>query len=157
MKIELKIDGNPCRDIETDSPVTIQEIMKDCTTLKCPVLSYKINRNLYVNEEYLIEQSCLVDGITFLHPEGYRIYQDSALFLLAKAMYTIFGTGHELIAEHSISDGVYCEVTGLQSFSEDDCKRVQAEMCRIVENAVPIEKLEVRSDEAEDIFCAMGQ
>jgi uridine kinase len=157
MKIELKIDGNPCQEFSLDEPKTIRELVKNLSELACPVLSYKINHNLYVNDEYLLEQDCEVDGITFLHPEGYRIYQDSALFLLAKAMYSIFGIGHNLVAEHSISDGVYCEVFGLSNFTEEDCNRVQTEMLRIVEAAIPIEKLDVRFDEAEEIFSAMGR
>jgi uridine kinase len=157
MKIELKIDGNPLQDFELDEPITIQEVMKNTAELPCPVLSYKINNNLYVNEEYVIDRDSMVDGITFLHPEGYRIYQDSCLFLLAKAMYSVFGNTHNLIAEHSIGDGVYCEVTGLDNFTEEDCNRVSAEMLRIVESAIPIDKIEVRFDEAEEIFSAMGR
>jgi uridine kinase len=157
MKIELKINSNPYQDVELDEPTTIQELMKSVPELPCPVLSYKINHNLYVNDEYLIDREALIDGITFLHPEGYRIYQDSALFILAKALYSLFGSGHSLVAEHSISDGVYCEVFGVDSFTEEDCARVSAEMRRIVENAVPMERIEVRFDEAEDIFSAMGR
>jgi uridine kinase len=157
MKIELRIDSIPYRNIESDNPVKIQDIMKNVTDLTCPVLSYKINHNLYVNEEYLLDRDTLVDGITFIHPEGYRIYQDSALFLLSKAMYSIFGNEHTLVAEHSIGDGVYCEVFGVESFTEDDCARIDAEMRKIVETAIPIEKLEMRFDEAEEIFSSMGR
>jgi len=157
MKIELKIDSNPYQDFEFDEPTTIQEIMKSVKQLPCPVLSYKINHNLYVNEEYELDRDALVDGISFLHPEGYRIYQDSALFVLSKAMYSIFGREHSLVAEHSISDGVYCEVFGVDKFTEEDCIRISAEMNKVVDNAIPIEKLEVRFDEAEEIFSSMGR
>ncbi len=157
MKIELRINSNPCQDFELDKPTTIQELMKSVPELPCPVLSYKINHNLYVNDEYLIDRDTLIDGISFLHPEGYRIYQDSTLFILSKAMYSIFGSGHSLVAEHSISDGVYCEVFGMESFTEEDCARISAEMRRIVQNSVPIDRIEVRFDEAEDIFSSMGR
>lgn len=157
MKIELKIDGTPFKEYDLDEPTTIQEIMKSVSGLPCPVLSYKINHNHYVNDEYLLDRETLIDGITFQHPEGYRIYQDTALFILAKAMYTVFGSEHDLVAEHSISDGVYCEVFGLETFSAEDCAKVAAEMHKIVENAVPIDKIEVRFDEAEEIFGAMGR
>jgi uridine kinase len=157
MKIELRIDGTPFKEYDLDEPTTIQEIMKSVSGLPCPVLSYKINHNHYVNDEYLLDRETLVDGITFQHPEGYRIYQDTALFILAKAMYTVFGSEHDLVAEHSISDGVYCEVFGLDKFSAEDCARVSSEMHKIVENAVPIDKIEVRFDEAEEIFGAMGR
>jgi uridine kinase len=157
MNITLKINSEPCKEFELDEPITIQELMKTAPPLPCPVLSYKINHNLYVNDEYLMNGDTLVDGITFLHPEGYRIYQDSALFILAKALYTIYGNAHSLAVEHSIGDGVFCEVFDVESFTEEDCAKVYQEMRRIVQSEVPIERIVVRFDEAEDIFSNMGR
>ncbi|MFO7659947.1 MAG: nucleoside kinase, partial [Candidatus Cloacimonadaceae bacterium] len=157
MKIELRIDSNPFQVFDIEEPATIQDIMKNLTELPCPVLSYKINHSHYVNDEYQLDRDTLVDGITFLHPEGYRIYQDSALFILAKALYTIYGSEHDLVAEHSIGDGVFCEVFGVETFTEDDCTRISEEMQKIVENEIPIDKIEVRFDEAEEIFSSMGR
>jgi uridine kinase len=157
MKIELKIDSIPNQTFDLDKPITIRELMKSVESMNCPVLSYKIDHNLYVNDEYILDKDTLVDGITFNHPEGYRIYQDSALFILAKALYSIFGSNHSLVAEHSISDGIYCEVFGVDTFSESDCARVSAEMQKIIDKAQPIDKLEVRFDEAEQIFSEIGR
>jgi len=157
MKYELKIDSNFYQEIELDEPTRIKDIFKDVPSHLCPILSYKINHNLYVNEDYLVDKDSLIDGVTFRHPEGYRIYQDSALFILAKAMYSIFGEEHSLVAEHSISDGVYCEVFGVDKIEEIDCERITAEMQKIIDSALPIEKLEVRFDEAEEIFSSMGR
>lgn len=157
MKIELRIDNIPFQEMESDEPIAIKDIIKTQNELSCSILSYKINHNLYVNDEYLIQGDTLVDCITFSHPEGYRIYQDSAIFLLAKAMHTLFGRGHSLVVEHSIGDGIYCEIFGVETFTEEDCARVSAEMRRIVESCIPIDKVEVRFDEAEDIFASMGR
>ncbi len=157
MKIELRIDSSPFQVFETEEPVTIQDIMKNVPELACPVLSYKINHSHYVNDEYLLDRDTLVDGITFLHPEGYRIYQDSALFILAKALYSIFGSEHDLVAEHSIGDGVFCELFGVETFTEQDCQRISDEMRKIVQSEIPIDKIEVRFDEAEEIFGSMGR
>lgn len=157
MKIDYRIDGNPVQVFDLDKPITIRELLKSSEELDCPILSYKIDHNLYVNDEYVLDRDTLVDGISFKHPEGYRIYQDSALFILAKALYNLFGSNHSLVSEHSISDGIYCEVFGMETFSEEDCARVSAEMQKINDNAQPIDKLEVRFDEAEQIFNEMGR
>jgi uridine kinase len=157
MKIELRIDNNPFQDFETEEPVTIKEMLKSYPELTFPILSFKINHNLYVNDEYLLGKDTLVDCITIKHPEGYRIYQDSATFILSKALYSILGSTHSLAVEHSIGDGVYCEVFGLESFTEEDCARVEAQMHQIVESNLPIDKIDVRFDEAENIFHSMGR
>lgn len=157
MKIELKIDSQPYQIYEFDEPVKIQEIMKSVTDLPCPVLSYKINHNHYVNDEYILDRDTKIDGITFRHPEGYRIYQDTTLFILAKALYSVLGNQHSLVAEHSIGDGIFCEVFGVDKLTESDCNKITSEMQSIVSNAIPIDKIEVRFDEAEEIFSAMGR
>jgi len=51
----------------------------------------------------------------------------------------------------------FCEVFNSQTFTEEDCSRLIAEMQNIVENNLPIEKITVKTDEALDIFSALGR
>jgi uridine kinase len=65
------------------------------------------------------------------------------------------GDAHSLVAEHSIADGVFCEVFNVERFSKDDCERLRAEMQRIIISDLPIDRIEVRTSEAIDIFNSM--
>jgi len=76
---------------------------------------------------------------------------------MCKALHTLMGTEPSLVVEHSIADGVFCEVFNSQTFTEEDCSRLIAEMQNIVENNLPIEKITVKTDEALDIFSALGR
>ena len=157
MIIDLRLDGNKYRQIELESAKSIQDILKDTDIPADKILSFKIDHTQYVNEEFVPQHSMMIDCITFNHPEGSRIYQDSAIFILAKAVNSLLGIQHSLVVEHSIGDGVFCEVFGAQRWTEQDCNKVKEEMIKIVESDLPIEKITVPISEALEIFSTMGR
>lgn len=155
MKIDLRLDGHKHSVIELEKARPISQILKGSGIDRDQILSYKINHTEYVNEDYLPSGDTLVNCITLRHPEGYRIYQDTAIFIMAKALYTLLGDAHSLVAEHSIGDGVFCEVFNTEKFSRDDCERLTQEMNRIILSDLPIDRIEVHTSEAIDIFNSM--
>ena len=157
MILDIRLNGIKHSLIEVDKPLPLTEILKRTHIDRSQILSYKINHREYVNEDYIPYRETLIDCITYLHPEGYRIYQDSTIFIMCKALHTLMGTEPSLVVEHSIADGVFCEVFNSQTFTEEDCSRLIAEMQNIVENNLPIEKITVKTDEALDIFSALGR
>ncbi len=157
MIIDIRLDGVKHSLTELEKPRSIAQIIKGTDIDRDQVLSYKINHREYVNEDYVPDRETLVNCITYKHPEGNRIYQDSAIFILAKAMHTLLGNEHSMVVEHSIGDGVFCEVFNTEKFTEQDCKRIKEEMLRIVAADLPIDRIEVKTDEAIDIFSAMGR
>ncbi len=157
MIIDLRLDGNKHSMIETDEPKPIRDLLRSTDVNTETLLSYKIDHVKYVNDEYIPPQNTMVDCISYDHPEGRRIYHDSVIFILAKALNSILGNQHNLVIEHSIGDGVFCEVFGTQVWTEQDCARVEEEMRSIVEKNLPIDKIIVKTSEAIDIFSALGR
>lgn len=157
MKIDIRLDGIKHTTIELEKPRSIAQILKGTDINRDLILSYKINHTEYVNEDYCPENDTLVNCITAHHPEGYRIYQDSVIFIMSKALNSMMGNTHSLVAEHSIGDGVFCEVFNTERFTEEDCSRLQTEMHRIIESDIPIDRIEVKTSEAVDIFNSMGR
>ena len=157
MILDIRVNGTKHTLLELNKPSPLSEIIKKTNIDKTCILATKINHREYVNEDYIPDRETLIDCITYLHPEGYRIYQDSTIFIMCKALHTLMGTEPSLVVEHSIADGVFCEVFNSQTFTEEDCSRLIAEMQNIVENNLPIEKITVKTDEALDIFSALGR
>ncbi|MDD4805155.1 MAG: nucleoside kinase [Candidatus Cloacimonetes bacterium] len=155
MKIDIRLDGIKHSLIETDKPRPISQLLKGTGIDREQILSYKIMHREYVNEDYVPDGDTLVNCITARHPEGYRIYQDSAIFIMAKALQTLLGEAHALVAEHSIGDGLFCEVFNSERFSEEDCARLKTEMLRIIASDLPIDRINVKYAEAIDIFNTM--
>lgn len=157
MIIDLRLNGIRHSEIELEDPKPVSAVIKETDIDPHLVLSYKINHTQYVNDEYILQQNTMVNAITFNHPEGVRIYQDSLIFILGKALYTLLGDKHALIAEHSVGDGVFCKVLNTHVFTEQDCARVKQEMQVIISSDLPISKEEVKLSEALDIFRNMGR
>ena len=157
MTIDLRLDGNKHSRIQLDKAKSLAELLRGRDIPTRRILSYKIDHATYVNDEYIPQGDTLVDCITFKHREGSRIYHDSAIFILAKAVYSLLGPGHNLVIEHSIGDGVFCEVFVAAPWTQEDCERVKSEMCRIVEADIPIDKIAVKTPEAISIFEEMGR
>nr|MDK2850593.1 uridine kinase [Candidatus Cloacimonadota bacterium] len=155
MKIDIRLDGQKHSLIETEQKRSIAQLLKGTDIDRRYVLSYKINHTEYVNEDYVPKEDTLVNCITAKHPEGYRIYQDTAIFIMAKALHTLFGDAPSMVVEHSIGDGVYCEVFNTEKFSKDDCTRLKQQMQEIITNDLPIDRIEVTTSEAIDIFSTM--
>lgn len=155
MKIDIRLNGQEHSVIETQPQTPISQIIKKTNLDKSLILSYKINHSYYVNEEYAPDRDTMINCITAKDPEGYRIYQDTAIFILAKAMHTVLGDSHALVVQHSIGDGVYCEVLYTDVFTADDTERIKQEMQRTIDSDVPINKIEVSASDAIDIFNAM--
>ena len=157
MTIDIRLNGEEHSVIKLEEPAQIKDIIRTLDIDRNTVLSYKINHTIYVNDEYLVEHDEMINCITYSHPEGMRIYQDSAIFIMAKALFTIMGMSHNLVIEHSIGDGVFCEVFNTEKFTEQDCARLSETMNEIVAADIPIDRIEVRTDEALDIFSGMGR
>ncbi|MCB5252234.1 MAG: nucleoside kinase, partial [Candidatus Cloacimonetes bacterium] len=155
MKIDIRLDGHKHSLIDLTKAQAISQVLKGTTIDRNLVLSYKINHTEYVNEDYLLTGDTYVNCITARHPEGNRISQDTAIFILAKALHTMLGDTHSLVAEHSIGDGVFCEVFNAESFTEEDCSRLKQHMQQIIQSDLPIERIEVKTAEAIDIFNSM--
>ncbi len=157
MKADIRLNGTKHTLLELDEPRTISALITETAIDKSRILSYKIDHTQHVNEDYLIDRETLINCICFEHPEGMRIYQDSAIYILAKAFYNVFGSQHTMVIEHSIGDGVYGEVFNTERFTEQDCARIKQEMLTIVENDIPIEPIDVKPSEAYNIFSTMGR
>ena len=123
MKIDIRLDGHKHSIIDFSKSQSIAKMMKGTTIDRDLILSYKINHTQYVNEDYLLTEDTYVNCITARHPEGSRIYQDTAIFILGKALNVMLGDTHNLVAEHSIGDGVFCEVFHTERFTEEDCAK----------------------------------
>lgn len=157
MIIDLRLNGIRHSKIELEDQRSIAELIAGTDINPRSVLSYKINHTQYVNDEYQLQHSTLVNCITFHHPQGYRIYQDSAIFILGKAIYSLFGDECGLVVEHSVGDGVYGEIKGAADFTAADCERIKEEMAKIVAADLPIVKEQMKLSEALEIFKSMGR
>ncbi|MDD3606784.1 MAG: nucleoside kinase, partial [Candidatus Cloacimonas acidaminovorans] len=75
MILDIRINGIKHTLLKLDRPCSLADIMKRTNINQSIILAIKINHREYVNEDYIPDRETLIDFITYLHPEGYRIYQ----------------------------------------------------------------------------------
>ncbi len=101
-----------------------------------------------------VEKDCTLTFITTADSAGQQAYRRSLTMLLMKAVYKV--AGHENVTraqvQHSLSNGYYCTLEGNLTVDEELLARIKAQMLDYVERKIPIEKKNVTTDEALEIF-----
>ncbi len=152
IQIEITHQNKHLKTLTFSQPLSINDIMKGVHLPYYKVVAYKIN-NLFVNGTSRIEQNTKIEIVPFNTPIGYRIYQDSMIFMLNMAFYHLLDTKIIVNVEHSIGDGVYCElIKSADKIDESDLKAIGDQMMKICEAKIPIESLSASIEEAERYF-----
>ncbi len=156
INIDLYLDKVFKRSYQYEDPVTIKELISREDLDSFETISFKLN-NVFTNSSKIIAEDAKIECVGFESEEGFRIYQDSAIFVMAKAFYNLFPKDWNLVVEHSIGDGIYCEVFGAESFCKEETNRIKEEMNDIVSKQLYIEQAELTLSDAKEIFTKQGR
>jgi len=129
--------------------------MNEKDIIEKKVIAYVLNYH-YTTSNELIETEATLDCLTCDSSEGFRIYQDTAIFIMMKAFSKLFPPKAKFVVEHSIGNGVYGEMFGKNIFSAEDVLKIKKEMHEIIKRELPIEKMKIDLSEAESIFSKKG-
>jgi len=135
---------------------SLKEIAKDMKIkLNSPTIAAYVNNELK-ELSYEIYRPKLVEFIDISNADGMRLYIRSLSFVLFSAVKQLF-PDKILTIEHSISNGLYCEV-GDDNFILNDemVARLRNRMQEIIDNDFPFIKEEILSEEAIEIFKKDG-
>ncbi|MCF7858738.1 MAG: nucleoside kinase [Candidatus Cloacimonetes bacterium] len=152
--IELKINGNHHKKIAISQPATIKSILEDNFNKEHTLIACKEN-NDYASFDKEIDYDTNLEAVSRSTTAGDAIYKNTSIFLLCKAFTSVF-YNKKLVVEHSIGDGVYSEIINY-TFSEDEVKQITKEFQNIIDSNIPIEKVELSTDEAKKIFLKQNR
>ncbi|HPR16938.1 MAG TPA: nucleoside kinase [Candidatus Cloacimonadota bacterium] len=148
-KVELKINGDHIQTVEFAEPVMTKDIVTNDVIKEKKIIAYKLDGN-YINSDTIMSEDCRLDCVSLFATEGYAIYQDTAIMVLCKAFFNVISKEKKLVIEHSIGDGVFCEVMGY-TFTQEDVEKLVREMQNIIDRAIPIEKIHLNPEEADKL------
>lgn len=99
-----------------------------------------------------LQKDCQMEFITAADTAGYLAYQRSAVFLMMKAFQDVAGRENvkNITVCFSVENGLYVEVEGGVTLSQELLDRVKAEMKRLSEQDLPLQKRSENTDEAMD-------
>ena len=153
MDYKVTIDG---KTYEYPEGTAYQTIAKDCQKdYPYDIVLVSVNRKLQELSKKL-SSDCELDFLTTATFIGQQTYRRSMTLLLMKAIYKVVGHNqiHRAQVQYSLSNGYYCTLEGDLFLTEELLGRIKEKMLELVEQAMPIEKQNVNTDEALAIFHA---
>ena len=119
-----------------------------------PALAAYVN-NRIKELHYKVYTPINVRFVDITHFEGFRVYQRTISFMAQKAVGSLY-PGCDFHVRHSIGSGLYCEVDGKSSFSEEECRNIEAAIHLIADTNTPIERQKAPTSEIIDTFDKAG-
>jgi threonyl-tRNA synthetase len=139
-----------------DAPPTVAEVAAAIGAgLAKAALAGKVDGRL-VDTSYRIAHDARVEIITEKSPEALDILRHSTAHLLAQATQRLFPDTQVTIGP-VIENGFYYDFARKTPFTPEDLARIEAEMHKIVAEALPVERQVMAKDQAIAFFRAKGE
>lgn len=119
------------------------------------IASVKINGRL-LDLQTPIEEAGKLEWVSLSSPEGKEILRHSTAHLMAQAVKNLFPQAKITIGP-AIKDGFYYDFDYEESFSPEDFLRIESRMKELVQENLPIQRLEVSVEEARRLFAEKGE
>lgn len=151
--IKIKVAG---RVYHVKAGMTISEILQqiDFTAEPDIVVAAVINNVLY-DLDTLVNDHTQLDFLTIKDEIGNRIYRRSLFLLLVKAIYQLFPAS-KLSIEHSLSNGIYCELHKDKPLNQHDLGRIEKKMRDLIKADHKINGHDFSREQLISIFSKQG-
>ena len=134
---------------------TLIEILKEIDMYDSKIVVGAIVNNHLCDLTTTIEEDSTVKFLSINDEIGNRIYRRSLFMVMTKAIYAIFPSS-KLSIEHSLSNGMYCELHKNSPLSQTDLEKIKEKMFELVENDLPINKHFMENNKLREILTKQG-
>ena len=157
MKIQLKKElRGEFQEVTIEKGTSIEELYKTMENeLPYTVLAAKVN-NKPVTLAYKIHRDCRIEFLDMRTQLANLIYQHSLSLIYLKAAYDVIGD-FEVDIENSLNKGLYTEIKSDVPVTAAQVRAIEKRMHEIVEENLPLERLELTKEEAENFFIQSGR
>ncbi|MBP1473690.1 threonine--tRNA ligase [Frateuria sp. MAH-13] len=139
-----------------DHSVTVQDVAASIGAgLAKATLAGKVDGKL-VDASFPIDHDARVEIVTEKSPEALEILRHSTAHLLAQAVQRLY-PGAQVTIGPVIDNGFYYDFAYERPFTPDDLARIEAEMEKIVKEALPVSRSVKSRDEAVAFFRDLGE
>lgn len=139
-----------------DHPVTVQDVAASIGAgLAKATLAGKVDGRL-VDASFLVDHDAKLEIVTEKSPEALDILRHSTAHLLAQAVQRLY-PGAQVTIGPVIDNGFYYDFAYERPFTPDDLEKIEAEMTRIVAEALPVTRSVKSRDEAVAFFRGIGE
>ena len=139
-----------------DAPLSIADVaMSIGPGLAKAALAGKVDGKL-VDTSFRIENDSKLEIVTDKHPDALEIVRHSTAHLLAQATQRLF-PGAQVTIGPVVDNGFYYDFAFERAFTLDDLAAIEAEMSKIVAEALPVQRSIMAKNDAIEFFKAKGE
>ena len=139
-----------------DNPVTVAEVAASIGAgLAKATLAGKVDDKL-VDASYRIDHDAALAIVTEKSPEALDILRHSTAHLLAQAVQRLF-PGAQVTIGPVVDNGFYYDFAYERPFTPEDLPAIEAEMQKIVKEALPLSRSVKSRDDAVAYFKGIGE
>ncbi len=150
--IKIKIAN---KEFDLSKGRTLIEILEDIDMYDSKIIVGAIVNNRLCDLTTTLEEDSTIKFLSINDEIGNRIYRRSLFMIMTKAIYDIF-TNSKLSIEHSLSNGIYCELHKDSALSQEDLEKIKGKMFELIENDLPINKHFMKKNDLRDILTKQG-
>jgi len=137
-------------------PVTVADVaMSIGPGLAKAALAGKVDGRL-VDSSYRIDRDAALEIVTDKHPDALEVVRHSTAHLLAQAVQRLF-PGAQVTIGPVIDNGFYYDFAYERPFTPEDLPAIEAEMQKIVKEALPVSRSLKSRDDAVAFFKGLGE
>ncbi|WP_256646661.1 threonine--tRNA ligase [Thermomonas paludicola] len=139
-----------------ESPISVQDVAASIGAgLAKATLAGKVDGRL-VDASHVIDRDAALSIVTDKSPEALDILRHSTAHLLAQAVQRLF-PGAQVTIGPVIDNGFYYDFAFERPFTPEDLPAIEAEMQKIVKEALPVSRSVKSRDDAVAFFKGMGE
>ncbi len=148
------INNGESKDFEPG--ITLQEVY-DSFSLNMPygAVSARVN-NKVENLAFRLYNPKEVEFLDITSSSGMRTYVRTLFFILTKAISELYPDG-EIIIEHPISKGYFCNLRIGREVMSEDVEAIRQRMGKIIADNLPILSIQCPTTDAIDLFRSQGR
>ncbi|MFW6271367.1 MAG: nucleoside kinase [Bacillota bacterium] len=137
------------------SGITLEEMLKELNyDYEDNITGAMVNNKVYSLAKP-IDKDCTVEFLSLDEDDGNRIYRRSLFLVLAKVVYDLFPDS-KLHIEHSLGNGIYCEINKENSLNQSDVMKIKKNMQKIIEKNIPIIHHKMSREKIIEIYNKQG-
>ena len=120
------------------------------------IVGARLSNNTVIDIFHVIDDGEKIELITIDDPQAAEIYRHTMAHIMAQAVQRLYKKAKFAIGP-TIENGFYYDIDLDTTLNEDDLKRIEKEMKKIIEEKIPLERFEMSSDDAIRYFEERNQ
>ena len=142
--------------VSIDAGTSLLELSREYSSFyKSLIIAARVN-NTIKELNYKLEEDCEASFVDLTDVDGSRIYRRSLHFILVKAVNDLY-PDRKVVINHTISKGLYCEITGGSELRRDEVAAIEHRMRELVKACIPFRKRVIPIDAAREFFAKIDR